>query len=221
MKLGDRIELLQDEDRTPYATAIKGERGEVVFVDTATGEVEVRLDHYHPGLMQYQNCISFYPPIELTQVKVVHAFAKKLSTTCFKVAAALAMCAVVTFMAPDATRALRGPAATFTGHRFDHDTVHIGEALQVINTAQRHRVCMWRWSRSWSSAEPRVLVAADMVAGFVVAITDEPMTNAVSVPVPQGLKPGHYIFGSVGRAECDHGDVFTVQQPDLKFTLEE
>jgi hypothetical protein len=44
-------------DLTPHATIEAGERGTVYCIDQDTGEVWIRLDTFHPGLCDWDNCI--------------------------------------------------------------------------------------------------------------------------------------------------------------------
>jgi hypothetical protein len=56
VKMGDRVAVVSDIDLRPYATIPCGEMGTVVRIDEE-GNIDVELDHIHPGLAQFRNCI--------------------------------------------------------------------------------------------------------------------------------------------------------------------
>src|SRR5262245_17873659 len=108
-KIGDRIEVLADADYSPYAIVRQGERGEVVFSDC--GNVDIRLDRYHPGLTEYGNCMWLYPEDGI-RVQRVQGRCVPLARIAQAVAVAAALVCIVT-LAPEGLRAARGPAAYF------------------------------------------------------------------------------------------------------------
>lgn len=56
MNIGTRVTILSQVDLSPHTIIEARETGSVVRID-ADGEVWVRLDKYHHGLIEWMNCI--------------------------------------------------------------------------------------------------------------------------------------------------------------------
>lgn len=217
MKKGERVELLDDCDYFPYTYVCAGERGSVAHVNEQTGEVDVLLDTPHPGLAD--NCIWLLPARAVgPRVKVVPN--RYSVPTYLKVAAVLAFGVGVAAIVPEGARALRGPPAVFKSFTLTKDHIHAGEPLVMRNTSRRERACLWTWQNTWTDTDTGSVVARTVSPGASAAITPNYVTYDVALKTPIILPLGHYELTAVGRAQCNHGDVFTVQQPALKFTVE-
>lgn len=59
--VGGRVILTQDFDLMPYALVREGETGTVVRSEPLTGYAWIKLDTFHRGLVEYENCIWLNP----------------------------------------------------------------------------------------------------------------------------------------------------------------
>jgi hypothetical protein len=131
--------------------------------------------------------------------------------------ASLAVCAAF------GVATIRGATATTDP---PHRTFHVelletvvgpDNPLQVRFTSHRTRLCRADLERIVLDADGSP-VHAIRRSGIGQAVTAEPITRTVRVPLPHGLPAGKYTYRYTIYSDCG-GDIFADQGPDLPFEI--
>lgn len=91
------------------------------------------------------------------------------------------------------------------------------QPLQIRFTSHRTRLCKADLDRIVLDANGQPVHAVRQ-AGIGQAVTAEPITRTITVPIPYGLPPGHYTYRSTVFSDCG-GDIFAAPSPDLPFEI--
>jgi hypothetical protein len=109
------------------------------------------------------------------------------------------------------------PPLTALAAVLETPVVESGGKLSITLTTHRSRLCKADIDRVILRSD-ETTVWRTRVSGLGQAVTDEPITRKVVVPLPDGLPDGKYIYRSVTYSECPDGD-FSLPIPDLHFEI--
>lgn len=75
LEVGNRVRFAASIELDGDIIIAAGEEGEVVLVDEGEELIEVRLDKLHKQLMQFSNCLPFFPgPEEAAIAQKIHVY---------------------------------------------------------------------------------------------------------------------------------------------------
>jgi len=93
-----------------------------------------------------------------------------------------------------------------------------GQPLTIHFTTIRRRLCKTDVERVVLTRELRTVYAVRQT-GIGQAITDQPITRTLAVKIPDGLKPGHYLYRAAMFSDCGGGETYADQLPDVPFEI--
>jgi hypothetical protein len=115
--------------------------------------------------------------------------------------------------------ALHGPPIEYKSVRLLTPKVAPNGDLMMETIARRTRVCDFSFTHLIEKLPDHLSVYRIRKYGIGQAISDDYITRKVAVQLPDGLKPGLYSLITDVRADCEHGDVFTLEHKPLEFAV--
>lgn len=91
------------------------------------------------------------------------------------------------------------------------------DPLQIRFVSHRTRLCKADLDRIVLDSDGTPVHAVRQT-GIGQAVTKEPITRTIRVPLPWGLPPGQYTYRSTVFSDCG-GDIFAAPSPDLTFEI--
>lgn len=111
------------------------------------------------------------------------------------------------------------PPVTWIDFRIDTPTIAPGGILAFTVVGHRSRLCKTDIDRNIVGKTTDASVWRARVEGMSQALSRDPVTRQVKVPLPAGLKDGYYIYRSATYSDCGNGDVYSLPSPDLEFEI--
>lgn len=111
------------------------------------------------------------------------------------------------------------PPVVWLDFRIDNPVLKPGGELVFTVVGIRNRLCKADIDRNIVERDTDASVWRARIEGMSQALSKEPVTRQVKVPLPAGLKDGHYIYRSATYSDCGNGDVYSLPSPDLAFEI--
>jgi hypothetical protein len=115
--------------------------------------------------------------------------------------------------------AVTRPPITWLDFRVETPVVAPGGHIELTVVGHRTRLCKTDIDRAIVAPDGDVTVWRQRAEGLSQAVTREPITRKIRIPLPDGLPDGKYIYRSTTFSECGGDESYSLQSPDLAFEV--